>query len=134
MAILNAMKLRIDSNQYIIEIQQIFKRSPLVYSNSHNIIVGLNEFKSRVAQFIEDRKTYEAACLCKALIQKCIEHLEHIHDKEGLIGHFLFEVFELYDYSIKNIDLDREYFFTDVIQFYLEEDYGFSYEILKLFL
>ncbi len=126
------MKIKIDSANYIKEIQAVFKRSPLVYSQAQEIISNLIMYQEKAHTLLNEEKFFEAACIYKALMEKCVEHLSLVHDEEGILGKFLFQVFSEYSNSIQFIDIDKEHFYKETLSFYLIEDYGFALEIIKL--
>ncbi len=126
------MKQKLNSSHYIKEVQSVFKRSPLAYFKVSDIVDQLNRFKENALSLAENKDYFEAACIYKGLIEKCIEHLDYLEDREGKMGSFLFELFSLYFNSMQEIDLDEQSFFEETVELYMKEEFGFATEIIKL--
>jgi len=128
------LNFQLDSTPYMKELHHIFKSSPLSYSKSSDIDANLRQYFDRAVSIFNSEDFYTSACMFKALIEKCIEHLNHIDDKDGVIGHLIFEVFNYYGGALQQIetDLDKKHFYKDYIDFYVVEDFGFSHELVKI--
>lgn len=128
------MKTKLDSTIFLKEMQTAFKRSPLVYSSAKDIVTKLNKYKDKAFNLFKEKNFYDSACIYKALMEKCIEHLDYIDDQEGIIGDFLFQIVDYYGNTIQQAEIDKEDFFEQTINIFLTEDYGFSFVITKLIL
>ncbi len=126
------MKQKINSSNYIKEIQSVFKRSPLAYFKISDIVDQLKQFKDNASKSLEDKDYYEAACIYKGLIEKSIEHLDYLEDREGKMGGFLFELFSLYSNTLQEFEWDEQNFFEETVELYVQEEFGFATEIIKL--
>ncbi|MDH5682365.1 MAG: hypothetical protein OEZ36_12300, partial [Spirochaetota bacterium] len=128
------MNDKLDSAKYLDAIQNIFKHSPLAYANAGDITDKLNDYKDLAFEQFKENQFYEAASLYKALVEKCLEHMDYINDDEGKMGDFIFQVFSYYRSATEKLELDLDWFHGETIKLYLEEDYGFSSEIARLML
>lgn len=125
-------KKKLDSSLILKEMQNDLKQSPFSNSDEQEIVNQLLPYFQKAVSLMEEENFYESANIFKALMEKTVEHLNNVEDYKGLLGNFLFNIFTYYTSVLRHADIDIKHFYEETTQFYLEEDLGFSYEIINL--
>lgn len=128
------MGVIIDSSKYDKEITEVFKSSPLAYRKSEALKDKIDAVVKKAFEIFKTRDYYEAACIYKAIFIHAIDYLKYMKDSTGIIGDVIFDSLTYYSHCIHELDLDKAVFFRETLDFFIEEDMGFTHEISNLIL
>jgi Uncharacterized conserved protein len=105
------------------------------YYHMDELIEKIERFKESAERYIQNDEYENAIAVLKPLIYNAIETEGDSDDSDGMLGEFIDECFEIYSECLDHTLRDkngRESFIGEMINLYLEEDYGFSDAITDL--
>jgi len=105
------------------------------YQQLNNLLAKLKEIKNTSQTYLERHDFLNGLKILQAIIQQSITNYKKIYDLDGLFAEFIEECIDDYSkISSKFTILQKEVFFDDFIQLYLQDSGGFAPALLELIL
>ena len=115
----------VDPHKYANGLERIYKSSGF-YSRYQSSILE-NKLKKYIDKYQTKTLPPELFALYRAFLTVIIEKMNMVDDSDGVIGDLYGKVFEKYFLLDRNkLDMNPAYFFSDLIELIVWEDYGLS--------